>query len=243
MTLFTQELTDFVIEFGRERAFANARGVSLGDAEDITQRTRTHARTGSGLAGNRVGRGHIGIGAVVDIEQRTLRAFKQDAGTGAALLVEQQPHGFAERQDALGNRAQLFHDRFMRDFGRTETATKCVVMRQDAIDLGGKRLHVGEIHNADSAAANLVFVSRADATACGADLGAAVGGGVLAHAVQFRMSVALSAIRRFSGVTLTPCASRRPISAISACGSTTTPLPMTASLPGRTTPDGRSESL
>ncbi len=73
----------------------------------------------------------------------------------------------------------------MRDFGRTETATKCVVMRQDAIDLGGKRLHVGEIHNADSAAANLVFVSRADATACGADLGAAVGGGVFAHAIQF----------------------------------------------------------
>ena len=38
-------------------------------------------------------------------------------------------------------------------------------------------------------------------------------------------------------------AEMRAISAISACGSTTTPLPMTASLPGRTTPDGSSESL
>ena len=72
----------------------------------------------------------------------------------------------------------------MRDFGCTETATKRIVMRQDAIDLGGKRLHVGEIHDADGAAANLVFIGRADTAAGGADLGAAVGGRVFAHAVQ-----------------------------------------------------------
>ncbi|MCY1241442.1 hypothetical protein D9M72_543420 [compost metagenome] len=58
-----------------------------------------------------------------------------------------------------------------------------------------------------------------------------------------RISVALSAMRRLSGVIAMPCLPSLSISAISACGSMTTPLPMTASLPGRTTPEGRSDSL
>lgn len=36
MTFFAEELADFVMQFGRERAFADAGGVSLGDAENIT---------------------------------------------------------------------------------------------------------------------------------------------------------------------------------------------------------------
>jgi len=58
-----------------------------------------------------------------------------------------------------------------------------------------------------------------------------------------RMSVAFSASTRFSGVIATPCWRRRSISSRNAHGFTTTPLPMTASLPGRTTPDGSSDSL
>ena len=58
-----------------------------------------------------------------------------------------------------------------------------------------------------------------------------------------RISVAFSAMRRFCGVTLTPCPSSRSISSSSARGSSTTPLPITDSLPGRTTPDGSSDSL
>jgi adenylosuccinate synthase len=45
------------------------------------------------------------------------------------------------------------------------------------------------------------------------------------------------------GVAVTPCSFSRSISASSACGSSTTPLPMTDSLPLRTTPEGNSESL
>src|SRR5579884_1570347 len=58
-----------------------------------------------------------------------------------------------------------------------------------------------------------------------------------------RISVAFSAIRSLSGVTLIPCLSSCAISSSSARGSTTTPLPMIESLPSRTTPDGSSESL
>ncbi len=58
-----------------------------------------------------------------------------------------------------------------------------------------------------------------------------------------RMSVAFSAMRRLSGVTVMPCFLSWAISSNSACGSSTTPLPMTDSFPGRTTPEGNSDSL
>ena len=57
-----------------------------------------------------------------------------------------------------------------------------------------------------------------------------------------RISVTFSAMRRLSGVTVTPCSFSRPISATSAFGSSTTPLPITESLL-RTTPEGSSDSL
>src|SRR5579885_1896790 len=58
-----------------------------------------------------------------------------------------------------------------------------------------------------------------------------------------RIRAAFSASRRLSGVTVMPSLPRASISASSAQGSTTTPLPMIESLPGRTTPEGRRLSL
>ena len=58
-----------------------------------------------------------------------------------------------------------------------------------------------------------------------------------------RISGAFSAIIRFFGPIATPCPFSFSISASSAQGSSTTPLPMTLSLPGRTIPDGSSDSL
>ena len=58
-----------------------------------------------------------------------------------------------------------------------------------------------------------------------------------------RISGALSAMSRLSGVTMTPCPFSFSTSAMKAHGSTTTPLPMTDSLPGRTTPEGSRLSL
>jgi hypothetical protein len=57
------------------------------------------------------------------------------------------------------------------------------------------------------------------------------------------MSGAFSAMRRLSRPTATPCARSVSISAASAHGSMTTPLPISDSLPGRTMPDGSSDSL
>jgi hypothetical protein len=58
-----------------------------------------------------------------------------------------------------------------------------------------------------------------------------------------KISVAFSAMRKLCGVTSIPCPLRRSISSSSARGSITTPLPITESFPGRTTPDGSRDSL
>ena len=58
-----------------------------------------------------------------------------------------------------------------------------------------------------------------------------------------RISVAFSAIIRFSGEISTPWPRSLAISVTRCQGSTTTPLPMTLSLPPRTMPEGSRLSL
>src|SRR5262249_61082201 len=91
---------NLVVLLGREGAFAHPRGVGFADAEHVADRRRPQSRAGRGLGGNRVGGGHERIRAVVDIEQRALRAFEQDALALAALLVAPRPHRISVRPDA-----------------------------------------------------------------------------------------------------------------------------------------------
>jgi hypothetical protein len=94
MARVAEELADLVLQLGRERAFADAGRVGLGDAEHIAERPG-RCRNRRRLAGNRVRRGDEGIGAVVDVEQRALRAFEQDARAGLARLSSTLPHRLA----------------------------------------------------------------------------------------------------------------------------------------------------
>src|SRR5262249_37777878 len=84
-------LADLVVQLGRERPRADSGRIRLGDAQTVAPRARADARAGGGLRGDRVRRRDVGIGAVVDVEQRTLRSFEQDALAGLALAVEEIP--------------------------------------------------------------------------------------------------------------------------------------------------------
>ena len=77
-------------QLGRQRPLADARRVGLGDAQHAADRLRRHAEAGAHAADRRVRRRDVGIGAVVDVEQRALRAFEQNR-----LAVA---HGLAEHQ-------------------------------------------------------------------------------------------------------------------------------------------------
>src|SRR5690606_26343153 len=96
MTARGDALADFIKQFGRERAGTDAGGVGFENPQHIADRLRPHAGAGSGLTGDRIGRGDERIGAVVDIEQRALRAFEQDALAFVPGLVEHIPDRLSE---------------------------------------------------------------------------------------------------------------------------------------------------
>ena len=154
-------LADLVVQFGRERALADPRRIGLADAEHIADRARAHAGAGRGLRRHRVGRGDVGIGAVVDVEQRALRALEQDALALAALDVEQPPHRFGIGQKLRRQRGQFLQDARAVDLFQIEPAAQRVVMRQQAVDLVRQRVEIGEVHQPDRAAADLVLIGRA----------------------------------------------------------------------------------
>ena len=74
-----QPLAGRVGQLRRERPLAHPRGVGLDDAEHEVDRPRPHAGAGRRHARQRVRRGHVRIGAEVDVEQRPLRPLEQDA--------------------------------------------------------------------------------------------------------------------------------------------------------------------
>ena len=78
---------------------------------------------------------------------------------------------------------EMVVDRARRDLVDAEPAAQGVVVRQHALDLAVEHLHVGEVHQADRAPADLVLVGRADAPPGGADR--ALAGGALARHVEF----------------------------------------------------------
>ena len=162
-------LADRVGQLGRERAAADPGRVGLGDAEHKADRRRRDAGPGRGLPGHRVRRGHVGIGAVIDIEHRALRALEQDAAAGAPRLVEQPPDRRGVGQELRRDLAQPGQHVGAVELRRVEPAQQRVVVQQQIVDPVFERLRLGQIADPHRAAADLVLVGRADAAAGRAD--------------------------------------------------------------------------
>ena len=113
---------------------------------------------------------------MVHVQQRALRALEQDALALAALDVEQPPHRLGVGQQLRRQRGEFLQDAAAIDLFQIEPAAQRVVMRQQTVDLVRQRVEVGEVHQADGAAADFVFIGRSDAAAGGADRGVGIGG-------------------------------------------------------------------
>jgi hypothetical protein len=65
-------------QFGGERALAHAGGVGLEDADDLADMARPKSGTDTGVAGNGVGRGDEGIGAMIDVKLGALGTLRKE---------------------------------------------------------------------------------------------------------------------------------------------------------------------
>ena len=108
---------------------------------------------------------------MIDVEQRSLRAFQQYRLTGLQRGVEQQ----AGVGDAMGETLGLGQQR-VGDFARVECLAvvdldqHLVFELQGRADLGGQQFGVEHVGHPDADAGDLVLIARADAAAGGADL-------------------------------------------------------------------------
>ena len=119
---------------------------------------------------------------MVDVQQHALRAFEQDLPAAAAAPVEVAPDRSREGQHETGDLAQVASKRVAIDRRLVEAGAQRVVMRAQAVEQRVEVFELGEIADANRAAADLVLIGGADAAPGGADLARA--GRVLAQRVE-----------------------------------------------------------
>ena len=81
-----QSRAHFVKQFGRKRSGTDAGSIGFDDTQHIIQHLRRNARSGRRGPRQAVGRGYERISPVVDVQQRALRAFKQQLLAFAVFL-------------------------------------------------------------------------------------------------------------------------------------------------------------
>ena len=155
---------ELVVELGRERAGADAGGVRLGHAPDLVEVLRAGARARGGARRDRVRRRHERIRAVVDVEQRALRALEDDLPALVEVLPG-EPRGVGDvlldpvavGQVVLGHALQV-------EVGRLGVGPQREALGlHRGHDLLLQDLLVEQVLDADAEAGGLVGVGGADA--------------------------------------------------------------------------------
>ena len=155
---------------GRERAAADARHVRLLDTEHAVDVHRAHARARRRAARAARRGGHIGVGAVIDVEQRALRALEQHRLALAQRAVEHvRGLGHIGLQDARVRQVLLAD--FLNRVGveAVDFAQDRILLLERSLDLQAEDLLVEQILDTDALASDFVLVARADAALGGSD--------------------------------------------------------------------------
>ena len=103
----------------------------------------------------------------------------------AASFVEVAPHRLGKGQDEFGDFGEVPAQARAVDRRLVEAVAERVMMGAEAIQLGLEIVQMREVADPDGAAADLVFIGRADAALGGADRSRLAG--VLALRVEFAM--------------------------------------------------------
>src|SRR5712691_11034057 len=146
---------------------------------------RWDSRAGASPARSRIGRSHERISAMIDIQERALRAFKQN--------IVAAPHGVMEQHDGIRNkRLQVISsgpislvNRLKRKRFCAESFEDLVVLFYFEFELLLEALGIDEVDDAQAGSGGLIAISGADATLGRADLVFAFEN--LALGVEFRV--------------------------------------------------------
>ena len=173
-TDLAQPLAQLVVQFGGEGAGTHPGGVRLEDADDRGDPGGPDAGAGARTASGRVGRGDEGVGAVVDVEQGSLRALEEHGLATVECLVEQQAGVGDAVAEPLATGQHLLDDRVRIECLAVVHLDQHLVLEvQRRLDLLPQDLLVEHVLHPHPDPGELVLVARADAAAGRADLGLA----------------------------------------------------------------------
>ena len=163
-TVFGEQL------LGGERTAANARGVSLHDANNFIDGHGAHARANCRAArAARRGR-HVRIRAVVDVKHGCLRALEQDVLAFAQRVVQKlRCLGHVRLQDARVRQhlvANLINRVGMQVVNLVQNG---IFLSKRGFNLHAEHFFVHQVLHANAFARRLVLVAWANATLCGAN--------------------------------------------------------------------------
>ena len=158
-------------DLGRERPFADAGDVGLGDAEHAVDPGRPDADAGGGAGGDRVRGGDERIGAVVEVEQGRLGALEEDVLAVVEGLVDEQRGVADDRPQPLRVALVAGCDLVeVEPVDLVHALEPDVLLGERDLDLLAEDLRVEDVLDADADPRGLVGVAGADAAPRGADL-------------------------------------------------------------------------
>ena len=166
----TEVVVEAALQFGGKRTLAHPGGVSLRHADHPVDKGGAHAGTDAGPPRHRVGGGHVGVGAVVEIEQGALGPLKEDVLAGSGCLVDRARaiHHMGGESLAI---AGVFGDHRLGIEGieAVDLLQEVVLLGQWAQQPVPQPFGIEQVDHADAVALRFVRVGGADAAAGGAD--------------------------------------------------------------------------
>lgn len=176
MALIADLLTDFVILFGGEWAFADASGVSFANSKGVVDVTGADSGAETGSACGGVAAGDVGVGSVIEVEECSLGTFKEDAVAAPDSFLE---NGFGVRYvrfEPFGVFAIFVVEILEFDGFSTQEADESVFEFEDLMKAFAEDFGVDKLAHSDADPLNFVGVHGADSSRSGADFVVTPGG-------------------------------------------------------------------
>ena len=158
-------------KLGGHGARTDAGDIGLHDAQHAVDVLHAHAGAGDGAAGGAVGRRHVRIGTVVDVEQRRLGALKQQVLALVNHVVEQQTRLGDVGTQALGHRQVLVANLVHGVGGQIVDELELGVHAgESGLQLVAEQRLVQHVLHAQADAGHLVLIARTDTALGGTDV-------------------------------------------------------------------------